>query len=246
MPLPKKNISDKEIYNLREQGLTYREIVKYFEEKGMIISVETIRKRCKKMFEEEGKKVPKANRIKEITDEEIYKLREQGIAYENILKYFEEKGVNISYGTIRERCKRIYSEKGESEPKAIRKKEIANEEIYKLREQGMTYQEILNYFEEKDIKASYGLIRERCKEIYKEKGKEEPKLKRGKKVTDKKIDELGDKNGKKNIINSQDNEETLEELDQILNEKIKQKIEMERILKILVEYINENKRGIEK
>ena len=63
----------------------------------------------------------------------------------------------------------------------MRKKvELSEERIYELRERGLAYQEISDIFlTEEGIKISYTTIRERCKEIYKEKGQEEPKIKRG-------------------------------------------------------------------
>lgn len=134
---------------------------------------------------------------------------------------------------IRERCKRIYKEKGKEEPKVKKKetkrrKDITDEEIYELREQGMTYQEILNYFEKKGIKISWVTIRERCKKIYEKKGKEVPKLKKGRKKQHK------------------TDSESLETLNEELNEKIKKKLEMEKILNTLRDYIERNTEGVEK
>ena len=103
---------------------------------------------------------------------------------------------------------------------------ISNEEIYELREKGMTYQEMSGYFDKKGIKIHFNTISQRCKRIYKEKGKEEPKLK------------------KKKIYKTDD--ESLESLNEELNEKINKKIEMEKILNTLRDYIVRNTEGIEK
>ena len=50
-----------------------------------------------------------------------------------------------------------------------RKIEIRDEEIYELREQGMTYERIAEYYSIKGIKITYSAIGYRCKKIYKEK-----------------------------------------------------------------------------
>ena len=194
MKQPKFSISDEEIYELREQGMTYDAIASYFEEKGKKISLEAIRKRCKRIYMEKGKEEPKVKvkRMKDITDEEIYELREQGMSYREIERYFKYRGKEISFETIRERCKRIYEQKGEEEPKVKRMKDITDKEIYELREQGMSYMTISSHFDKKGIKIAWYTIRERCKRIYMEKGKEEPKVKvkRMKDIIDEDIYEL--------------------------------------------------------
>ena len=116
----------------------------------------------------------------EIRDDEIYELREKGMSYGEIAKYFTKKGVKIGLYTIRLRCKKIYEGKGEEEPKEkeIKKRNsVTNEEIYKLRNQGMTYKEIMEYFEKKGVKISIDTLSVRCKKIYKEKEQEEKKIK---------------------------------------------------------------------
>ena len=134
----------------------------------------------------------------EIRDEEIYELREQGESYEEIARYYNGKGIEISKATIAYRCKKIYNEKGKEAPKIKKGKnkreDVTDEEIYELREQGMTYKGMMEYFEQKDVKISKSLLSKRLKEIYKEKGKEEPKAKNGEKerndITDEEIYEL--------------------------------------------------------
>lgn len=130
---------------------------------------------------------------------------------------------------IEMRCKNIYTEKEKEEPKVKRKgtkKYITDEEIYKLREQGMAYRVISCYFEERGIKICEETIGKRCKRIYKEKGKEEPKLKKKKQY--------------------KTDDESLESLNEKLNEKINKKIEMEKILNTLRDYIVRNTEGVEK
>ena len=191
--------TDEEIYKLREQKMTYKEMMEYFEKKGVKISIHTLWVRCKKIYKEKGKDEPKIKRknmVKEATDEEIYELREQGMTYERIVEYYNTKGIKITHQAIGYRCKKIYKEKGEEEPKEkeIKKRNsVTNEEIYKLRKQGMTYKEIAKYFNNKGIPITRVTIGKRCKKIYKEKGEEEPKEKEIKKrnsVTKEEIYEL--------------------------------------------------------
>ena len=197
----KIEIRDEEIYELREQGMTHKEIARYYNEKGIEISKATIAYRCKKIYNEKGKDEPKIKRknmVKEATDEEIYELREQGKSYEEIARYYKEKGIEITRVAIGKRCKKIYNEKGKEAPKIKKGKnkreDVTDEEIYELREQGMSYKGMMEYFEQKDVKISKSLLSKRLKEIYNEKGKEEPKIKKGKNkredVTDEEIYEL--------------------------------------------------------
>ena len=49
----------------------------------------------------------------------------------------------------------------------------------------MSYERIVEYYSEKGIKITHQSIGYRCKKIYKEKGKEEPKIKIGKRKQNK-------------------------------------------------------------
>ena len=184
----KIQISEEEIYRLREQGLSYKKIVQYFNEQGVKVSSETIRKKCKKMFGENGKEEPKIDlRSKDkiqISDEEIYRLREEGLSHKKIAQYFNEQGKKVNDVTIQKRCQKIYKEKGKKEPEVKRKNkiEITDEEIYKLRKEGLSYLKIVRYFSEQGKKVSDVTIQRRCKEIYEKKGEEEPKVKTENKI----------------------------------------------------------------
>ena len=202
-----KQISDEEIYELREKKMTYKEISEYFAKKRKKISPSQLCNRCKKIYAKKGKKEPKVKRknkrinkrINGISDEEIYELREQKMTYKEISEFFAKKRKKISPSQLCRRCKKIYAKKGKKEPKVKRKinKRIngaTDEEIYELREQKMTYKEISEFFAKKRIQISNTTIDGRCKKIYKEKGKEEPKVKRINKringATDEEIYEL--------------------------------------------------------
>ena len=228
----REDVTDEEIYELREQGMSYGDIVRYYNEKGIQIGQTTIAYRCKKIYKEKGKEEPKAKKGEkernDITDEEIYELREQGISYREMERHFDEKGIKISQMTLYRRCKKIYKEKGEEEPKTKRgrkeRKDVTNEEIYKLREKGMSYGEIVKYFNDKGIQISLTTIWLRCKKIYEEKGQEVPKETRKNEKTE---------------------ECLLGRLNDTLNGKIKEKIGTERKLAKLKDK-EKNTEGVEK
>ena len=71
----------------------------------------------------------------ELDDEKIYKLRKKGMGHVAIARLF-----NVSHTTIARKCKEIFREKGEEEPRTIKKSkfttknrlEISDDEIYEL------------------------------------------------------------------------------------------------------------------
>ena len=195
----REDISDEEIFELREQGMSYTEIVRHFESRGIKVAVETIKIRCDKIYKQKGKENDtKRGRKKreDITDATIYELREQGMSYSDIARYFNENNIIVSYNIISYRCKGIYKEKGKAEPTVTRRKRrknISDEEIYELREQGLSYESIAKHMKDKGIIVSVECIRRRCKDIYNKKNKEEPHAqygKQGEDITDDEIYEL--------------------------------------------------------
>ena len=194
----REDITDEEIFELREQEMSYTEIVRHFESKGIKVAVETIKIRCDKIYKQKGKdNYNKRGRKKreDITDETIYELREQGMSYSDIARYFNENNIIVSYNIISHRCKRIYKEKGKSEPVVTHRmlrKNISLEEIYELREKGLSYASIASHFKSKGIRISVECIRRRCKDIYNKKNKKEPRARYGKQedITDDEIYEL--------------------------------------------------------
>ena len=190
----RKGILPEEVFKLREKGMSYKQIAEYYYKIGVDVSDQTIGRICKEIYKEKGKTEPTEiinDRVKSISKEVLYKLREQGMSYVTIAEQFKKDGIEISSETIRRRCKEIYKEKGKTEPKTqerIRNKrtDINDEEIFQLREQGLSYKRIVEYYKENGVDVSCMTIRSRCKEIYKEKGKKEPRPQRS--VTNKRID----------------------------------------------------------
>ena len=181
-------VSDEEIYNLREQALTYNKIAEIINNKGIKVCVDTIAKRCRKIYKDKGQQEPKCKPQKtgkriNISEEELFSLREQGLPYRQIQAYYIEKGIQVSFSTIDKRCDEIYKKKGLIEPKCRkenRKKiptilKVSDEELYNLREQGLSYRKIEKKLQEKGIKVSFEAIRSRCKKVYETKNEKDVK-----------------------------------------------------------------------
>ncbi len=180
----KVDISD-DLYFFRNQGLTYAQITKILNDKGIKISINTVQIKCKKVFEEKGEKVPKVSDRKsrniktEIEDEIIFDLRESGMSYRDISKYFTSIGKPVCCQTIINRCNKIYASKGISQVdlrKEGRNKNanISDDEIYNLRKQRISYQDIVNYYKERGENISIALVQARCKKIFATKQEKEP------------------------------------------------------------------------
>lgn len=120
--------------------------------------------------------------------EKIYQLRKQQKSYSVI-----SKEIGISTTSIRIICKEVFKEKGEKEPKCLRKatrtEEIAKkyERIYQLRKQKKTYKDI-----SEETGLSIDTVYSICKKIFDEKGEKEPKSSRKDKRSEqsKKTDEM--------------------------------------------------------
>lgn len=111
-----------------------------------------------------------------ISNEEIYRLREQGLTYKAIAEHFNNQGIEVSHITIDRRCKEIYAAKGQKEPKLKRGRKtplIPDEEIYTLREQGLSYRQIAAHFAKQGINISYQAVKNRYDAMCETKGQEE-------------------------------------------------------------------------
>ena len=176
------------IYNLRKEGLSYSVIAEELEKQGIKIGTRIIAKICEDMYISKGQNEPKIKygQTKERIDESqklneiIYELREKRLSYSEIVKELELQGIKLGITAIHKRCKEVYELKGKTEPELI-KKEVDKEQIYILREQGLSYSAIAEELEKQGLKIAIMTIRRKCKEIYSEKGKIEPKAVRNKK-----------------------------------------------------------------
>lgn len=145
------------------KGFSNDNILKYFIDKLDGVSSSGV-------FESKlGKEQPelRGNKIKEINYGQIYKLREKGLSYKKIADELERQGIKISLETVRSRCKEIYDSRGEKEPelRGRKIKEVNNEQIYNLREKGLSYRKIADELKRQGIKISSGTVGSRCKLI---------------------------------------------------------------------------------
>ena len=118
--------------------------------------------------------------LSKISDEEILKLREQGLSYSNMVDYFKEKGIKVSYSAINKRCIFINNKIGKDKQDLGKSEKsiLPEDEIILLREEGLSYKKIAEYFTKKGIKVCESTINERCKKIYSKLGKNEQDLRK--------------------------------------------------------------------
>ena len=226
-------ISDEEIFELRQQGKSYDDIVNYYKEKGIKISKESISRKCKRVYAEKGILEPKLkpfskrkkNNLRElVSEEDIYEFKEAGLTYQEISNFYKEKGIEISLNLISKICNEVYAKKGEQIPKVIKKDEIptSDDKIFELREQGFSYKQIADYYSANGVKISLCAIRDRCVRIYSEKGILQPKdrdayMLKGLKELDEELNKLLlEKSKSKQLLQS------YEEHTESDNEKVKQ------------------------
>ena len=174
-----------EIYELRKAGFSYQGIAKHFHEHGIKINEREIEEVCKEIFNEKGekqyrgRKIPheKSERQKKI-DARICELRNNGLTFNSIIAYFQNRGIKIEVKDIRAALKEARQEEEKTEEVERYDEDWLKEKIYELREQELSYAKIEKYFLDSGIKISLDKVKKLCKEIYSEKGKEEPKIKR--------------------------------------------------------------------
>lgn len=160
------DIDFEKVYKLRKKGIARKQIATKFN-----VSEGTIAKVCKIIFEQKGEIEPKYithKRNKNIDEEEVFKLREQGWTIRDISEKY-----NVGTATMHKICKKVYADKGKNRPKYNRgknKKKLDKEIIFELREQKLSYREIAE-----ELGETLQVIRNTCKKIYEEKGKEEPR-----------------------------------------------------------------------
>ena len=162
-----KTISNKELLRLKEEGLTYQQITDYFNSQGIKVSLATIRRRIMEICEIkqiEMKKRKKGQRA--ILNDELLRLKEEGLTYQEITNYFNSQGIKVSLATIRRRIMEICETKQIEIPKSekdsrIPKKEIPEEILEELEQSGCSYREMEKHLKEKGIDATYETIRKR-------------------------------------------------------------------------------------
>lgn len=86
-----------------------------------------------------------------LDDELLKALREQGYTYQRIVEYLKTQGIEVNLGTIRTRIMEIYAEEKKEVPRGEKKKiiDVPDEELIKLLEEGLTYQDMVEELNKK-------------------------------------------------------------------------------------------------
>lgn len=104
-------INNETIYELKEKGLSYKEIRNYFLKIGIDISEKTIIERCAIIYAQKGKKIPhaKTKKSKErkpvLSMDMIKMLKKKGMSDREVAHYCIKRGIRISPNMV---CK-LYS-----------------------------------------------------------------------------------------------------------------------------------------
>ena len=147
-PRAKKNKDiTEELVRLREQGLSNTKISAELVQQGVHISHQTVNNRLTEYYKSQGIDKPRARIALDIS--KLIRLREQGMTYKNITKYYYAKsGRKISEATIRTRiveiCNGQDSEQKQSDYIQICRPEIKyNDDIKSILMNGMTIDEFV-------------------------------------------------------------------------------------------------------
>lgn len=140
--IKKRREFDQTIYNLKKLGLTYVEIAKEIENKGITIQCTTVREICIKMYASKNEELKKGCHM----FEELYILTNGDINYLHILLKLQEKSITLSNDII----KKIYT----------------YTLVYDMKQQHWSCTCILEHLNKLGIYISYGEIRRMCNEIY--------------------------------------------------------------------------------
>ena len=162
-----RTYNEDEIISLRKKRWSYQKIADYVTKKyGEYVSYITIRRICKKAFEEKGEEEKRALRVytSKITDNEIIELRRKGYSFMQMREYFQTTGREICRNRLFERARKIFGkdERGRITSVDIRTadKEIVMNALHNLKNtKGATDEQI------KIIGNYYGLDFNNSKEI---------------------------------------------------------------------------------
>lgn len=174
---------------LREEGLTYKEIVEHLNKQGTKVSVSVVRKRIVEMYGGILEEIPKVKTKSkkgvarlDVPLEQMIRLRQRGFSYREIAYKLNERGIKISPQTVQNRIKEFQKK----EPEIISDKRglesIPDNKLKKLKEQGLSCKGILEYLTNRGIKVTLPSLKKRLKSIYENAGEKMPKASSKKKV----------------------------------------------------------------
>ena len=125
----------KKVYELKKQGITYKDLASKYS-----CSLSTVKRRLIEYCKENNCKIPKratCYKSIELPMKEVYELKKQGISYRKIASIY-----NHSHEVIRTRLVEYCEENNYEIPERApfsKSIELPMEEIYELKNQGMTY-----------------------------------------------------------------------------------------------------------
>ena len=182
-------INIKKLVDLKESGMSDKEIVEYLRGQGIIRSESTIgtllRDYYKFMGKEKPRKPSEYRGANPIDINELVKLKEKGMSDKEITEYLATQGINRPEVSIGKIIKKYYDSIGQEKPRKprIKRKKIEEridiEELARLKEEAeMTDKEISEYLERAGINKSKSAVFQMLREYYQSQGKERPKIKR--------------------------------------------------------------------
>lgn len=184
----RKVLDETLIKKLREDGLTYKEIVEYLNKQGIKVSVTVVRRRIVEMYGGKLEEIPKTKRKSEsvarldIPLEQMIRLRQRGFSYREIAYKLNDRGIKASPQTVQNRIKEFQKK----EPEIISDKRglesIPDNKLKKLKEQGLSCKGILEYLTNRGIKVTLPSLKKRLRAIYENAGEKMPKAPSKKKV----------------------------------------------------------------
>ena len=163
------------IFELKQQGKTYKNIVKILAEEGIEISQDKVSRLCRNIYAESGKTTPKASETSPIDREEMFTLSQKGYSNAKILQVLHERGIdNISISRVNSIMKSIYEAHGLKRNSGRQTIELPEEEIYKLKMQGYSVTDVFKHFKQKGMSICESTVYKRIVRIFEEKGEEMP------------------------------------------------------------------------
>lgn len=168
----KKDIDINKIIALKESGLTNKEIAEYLTLNGESVCTATIQRMVKEYYADDPSKQPKVKTgyKSKIKIEEVIELKEKGLSDEKIANILTEQGKKIGRSRVNEMIDQYYKSIGKEKPivKKGKKEDVTVEDVFKLKENGLSTEDILRYYEGNNIDVSISTIKRRIKDAYKE------------------------------------------------------------------------------
>ena len=184
------DIPIEKIIELKEKGFSYARIAEYFKRQGFPVAQNTIRNRFIEIYGADRKNEPKTikavaktkkrkgNSILELLPEDrIYELRSKKFSYERIAQILSDEGIKANIDSVAKKVKMIYEERNEKNPDLRNRPNMSDDIIYELREVGLTYKEIVDFYRMIGETVSLSGVEKRCIRLYKRRGEVVPKVK---------------------------------------------------------------------